>query len=375
MASDLVKFQTDTGEVQLSPSIVRNYITQNPKTTDAEIYMFIELCKYRRLNPLLREAFLVKYGDAPAQQIVAAIAMNKIAKANPNYRGEKSGITVTNGAGQIERRRGTLLLDGEVLIGAWCEVYVNGYAEPIFAEVSMKEYSKGQSTWKTMPAVMLHKTACATAWRSAFPNDFAGMYVAEEMPVDVAKLPTKAIEVTDITDEPEYITDEQYAVLQSIWGSDKAKQIQAVKVFDKYGIPQKHPKFQKQYRAITVGIFDEIHSEILMMTEGARAEVVHPVIEIEPVVEDELPDSYKPEQVEDEKPYADYVPYSGKHKYASKRLDEIPHWFLEQVANTAVADDNWKKRNTEIKEKVLAFLGKSSYNEDEPTINPPFDLD
>ena len=45
----------------------------------------------------------------------------------------------------------------------------------------MDEYNKGQSVWKTMPGVMVSKCARAAALRLAFPSDFQGLYLGEEM--------------------------------------------------------------------------------------------------------------------------------------------------------------------------------------------------
>ena len=50
-----------------------------------------------------------------------------------------------------------------------------------FLRASMDEYGKSQSVWKQMPGVMISKCAKATALRLAFPSDFQGMYISEEM--------------------------------------------------------------------------------------------------------------------------------------------------------------------------------------------------
>lgn len=44
----------------------------------------------------------------------------------------------------------------------------------------MKEFSKNQSTWKTMPATMIRKTAIVNALRETFPDTLGGMYTEDD---------------------------------------------------------------------------------------------------------------------------------------------------------------------------------------------------
>ena len=68
--------------VTLSYQIVRNFLTKgNGDVTDQDIVQFISICKYNQFNPFLNEAFLVKYGYAPAQMIVSKEGLIKRADA------------------------------------------------------------------------------------------------------------------------------------------------------------------------------------------------------------------------------------------------------------------------------------------------------
>ena len=107
----------------------------------------------------------------------------------------KAGIVILKVDGTMEYREGSLKAPKETLIGGWCEVYVKDMKFPIRSEVSMEEYSKGQSTWKQMPAVMIRKCAMVTALREAFPEDLAGCYDAAEMQNVPDKLPEKEVKV------------------------------------------------------------------------------------------------------------------------------------------------------------------------------------
>ena len=58
----MVKFDVDGQEIKLTKKIVQEYIVgTNVEITNQEFKLFTELCKVRKLNPFLREAYLIKY--------------------------------------------------------------------------------------------------------------------------------------------------------------------------------------------------------------------------------------------------------------------------------------------------------------------------
>src|SRR5574344_993881 len=74
-----VKFEIDGQEIKLTPKIVQEYIVgTEAKITNQEFKLFTELCKVRKLNPFLREAYLIKYkAGVPAQLVVGKDAILK----------------------------------------------------------------------------------------------------------------------------------------------------------------------------------------------------------------------------------------------------------------------------------------------------------
>ena len=81
-----VVYEVDGSEIKLTPSIVQNYIVGNDaQITMPEFKFFTELCKARKLNPFLKEAFCIKYGNQPAQMVVGKDAVLKRAIRNANY--------------------------------------------------------------------------------------------------------------------------------------------------------------------------------------------------------------------------------------------------------------------------------------------------
>lgn len=185
MANEMVKYELDNGQaIQVTEQDVRDLLAAGGQIADNvtanEIKAFLRLCQAQRLNPFTRDAYIVKYGNGPATIMTGKEAFTKRAYRNPKFKGMEAGITVLAG-GAIQRRDGSLLLPNEQLVGGWCKVYVDGYAAPMFDEVSMAEYSTGKSNWTRIPATMIRKVAITHALREAFPEDLGGLYGEEEM--------------------------------------------------------------------------------------------------------------------------------------------------------------------------------------------------
>lgn len=181
----MVRYESNGQEITLTQNDVKNFlVTGDPeKVTDKELKLFLELCKAQRLNPFLREAYLIKFGN-DANIITGKDVFLKRAKANESFRGFKAGIIVQSERG-IEKREGTFYLKGqENLVGGWASVYIKDWDVPFDHTVALTEFNKGTATWKNMPAVMIRKVALVQALREAFPDDLSQLYAAEEMGSD-----------------------------------------------------------------------------------------------------------------------------------------------------------------------------------------------
>ncbi len=191
-----VTYTAGNESVKLSPAIIKNYLVSGDvgRVTDQEVTLFLNLCRFQHLNPFLREAYIVKYGNAPATIVTGKDALVKRAQKNERYEGFQAGVIVLKGNGEIENRIGSLVIEGEVLVGGWAKVFVKGYSCPVEISVSHNEYigkkSNGEvnSQWTRMPATMIRKVAFVQALREAFPDDLSGMYSQEEMGVDPSAL-------------------------------------------------------------------------------------------------------------------------------------------------------------------------------------------
>ena len=201
----VVKFEVEGQEIKLSKKIVQEYIVgTDVPITNQEFKLFTELCKVRKLNPFLREAYLIKYkAGTPAQLVVGKDAILKRAVLNPNYDGMECGIIVQKEDGMecgiivqkedgtIEERQGTFRLGNEQLVGGWARVFRKDWSHPTYSSVSFNEVAQrkndGQlnSNWSTKSATMLEKVAKVRALRETFVEDLAGMYEAEEMQQEI----------------------------------------------------------------------------------------------------------------------------------------------------------------------------------------------
>lgn len=211
---EIVKFTSETGlDVTITPDDVKNVLC--PNATDTEIALFLELCAAQKLNPFIRDAYLVKYKqDQPAQMVTGKAVFLKRAQANPRFKGFKAGVVYMDGQGRVNKREGGAVYEiaGERLIGGWCEVLMDKM-QPVYNEVSLAEYSTGRSMWKDAgnggkPATMIRKVALCQSLREAMPTDFQGMYSEEEAAADVVEIQNEP-EPVEIVAEP--VKPEPYA--------------------------------------------------------------------------------------------------------------------------------------------------------------------
>lgn len=164
---------------------VRHFIS--PKATDAECKIFLETCRAYHLNPFTKEAYLIHYDnksdETPATIVLGKSCYMQMAERHPSYDGFEAGVIVLTD-GQIEAREGSIVYDGEELLGGWARVYRKDRTRPSYEEVKLSEYDTGKSQWAVRPATMIRKVALGHALREAFPSTYGGLYDESEVAVD-----------------------------------------------------------------------------------------------------------------------------------------------------------------------------------------------
>ena len=229
-ATEIVRYTDSFGaDVELSISDIRRSLC--PKATDQEAANFLQLCRGMGLNPFVRDAYLIKYGDKEASMVVGKDAFTKRADAHPQFGGMESGVIVRIGDKEPVNRKGTLVLDGESLVGGWARVARSDRKLDTDTTVSFKEFDTGRSMWQRMPGTMIEKVAIVKALRTAFPATFSGLYDQAEMGIDLT---------ADM--EPEVKTVQV--------GADGTKHPDNCNCQECFPVPENHPELAAQLNPV-----------------------------------------------------------------------------------------------------------------------------
>lgn len=261
----------DGTEVRLDAQTIQRYvISGNAKATDAEVAGFLAVCKARGLNPLARDAYLVKYKqDSPAATIVSKDYYNRVAQQQPTYDGMEAGVVVLRRDGALEYREGALVGSGERLVGGWAKVYDKRRSHPSSSVVSLGEYDQQKSLWKSKPATMIRKVALVQALREAYPSSFQGLYDESEMPT--APVPAQAVEVEAPTVDVEAINANLEAQAHVDGRSDVMRRM-AARLASVSGRPLDEVKRelfrQGDYRSMTDGEWAEYRTRVESVIAG-----------------------------------------------------------------------------------------------------------
>jgi phage recombination protein Bet len=143
--------------------------------SDAEFYMFAELCKSTGLNPFKKECWFLKV-NGRVQIMTGVNGFFTIANRHGAFDGYEWGFVAPDGTMANEA------YPKDDFIGAWAKVYRKDRKVPTTGVAMLKEYDKRQGTWNQMKRVMIQKCAESVALRKAFPQEMNGLYTEEEMP-------------------------------------------------------------------------------------------------------------------------------------------------------------------------------------------------
>jgi len=180
-------YKSDAGvSIELSVNKIRQTLNVG-NSTDVEVMNFMELCYFRKLNPFLREAYLVKIKDYAASIIVSKDVFIKRLNQSKNCNGYEYGLIVkAKKGGQLKHNVGTFYEPNEEsIVGAYCNIYVKNWQHPIKWTVSLHEYKKNNNqNWNSMPGIMITKCCIVAAIRNFIPEETSGMYIADEMGIE-----------------------------------------------------------------------------------------------------------------------------------------------------------------------------------------------
>lgn len=192
-----------TALAQFTPADVEVIKQQICKgSTDAELKLFLAVCRKTGLDPIAKQIYAVKRWDSKEQREVMAIqtgidGYRLIAERSGKYQGQKGPFWSDGKLYPMYDQNGNQVGENLRWLEAWpypeppmlarVGVLRAGFAEPVWAVARYASYvqtvQSGQPNkfWKQMPDVMLSKCAESLAIRKAFPMETAGIYTQEEM--------------------------------------------------------------------------------------------------------------------------------------------------------------------------------------------------
>lgn len=177
-AIDYTREQVDT---------IRNTVARG--ANDAQLALFLQVCKSRGLDPFSRQVHWTSQGI-----IVGIDGLRAIADRTDRYVPGNTQLEFDAKGGVVAAH----VTVKKLVSGSWHEITESAY---------MVEYAGRSPIWNKMPRVMLSKCAEARALRRAFPSDMSGLYAQEEMdqagvapmpapvPVPVAAAPQPVVKV------------------------------------------------------------------------------------------------------------------------------------------------------------------------------------
>jgi phage recombination protein Bet len=183
--------------------------------SDGEFMLFLEKCKRSGLDPLMGEAYCVprwvtvKIPDAKGRKEpdgspvmyekkverftfqAAEAGMQVRAHRAGDFEGVRFGAIYANDTCAIDFAEGKVIHRVEAgkprgaLIGAWAIAKRKGRDFHPVAHVLFSEYRQKGPMWDGKPETMICKVARALALRLAYPFEFAGVFIAEEVAAGV----------------------------------------------------------------------------------------------------------------------------------------------------------------------------------------------
>src|SRR5579872_6414169 len=154
--------------------------TVEKDTSPEEFAFFLEVCKYRGLNPFNREIYaIMRQGRMTIQ--VGIDGLRKLAEKTGKYKGQKGPYFCGHDGVWQEG-----WFSSDPPVAAKVGVIRADFAEPMWAIARYEAYvqlkdGKPNTMWKKFHDVLLAKCAEALAIRKTFPAECGGMYANEEM--------------------------------------------------------------------------------------------------------------------------------------------------------------------------------------------------
>jgi len=173
-----------SGDWQEQIALVKSMVAKG--ATDNEFALMSHIAIKYELDPLLKQIWVVKYGDAPASIFTGRDGFLSIAHRTGQFNGIETVVEKVNEPIKVVKKRWKDKKQIEIVVErAWqykavCTVRRKDAEFPFIVEVYEEEYTTCENLWVSKPRTMLGKVAESQCLRKAF--DIAGLYSPEEMP-------------------------------------------------------------------------------------------------------------------------------------------------------------------------------------------------
>ncbi len=183
--------------------LIRRTVAKDANTD--EFNQFIHICRATRLDPLRRQAYCFVFNKHKPEwrQMTVVVAIGgyrAIADRTGNYRPDPDAAFIEYSEAAKDARTNPL-----GIVRATVKVFKHSHGEwhCVTGEAYWDEYvplkdgaiDQKKAGWTKMPRIMVAKCAEANALRKAWPDDFAGLEVEEE--VDRRSIDLTATELAD----------------------------------------------------------------------------------------------------------------------------------------------------------------------------------
>lgn len=196
---------TQTAVAQFNPDqlkLVRETVAKG--TTEAEFKLFIEICRYRGLNPFARQIYAIvrSANDASKRQMTIQTSIDGYRLLAENS-GRYAGQVGPEWCGDDGIWKDVWLLD-KPPVAARVGILRKDFSQVTWGVAKYKAFFVQQNPlWTKMPDHMLAIRAEAIGLRKAFPDQMSGIYTKEEMEQADDDLPTVAVSGTTVEPEPQ----------------------------------------------------------------------------------------------------------------------------------------------------------------------------
>lgn len=160
-----------------SPRIFEGHF---PGQTDKKCYVQTEAlagmlmeAREKHINPI-SGMYLIPSStpDRPAGHKIKYDVGIQRARKIPGFLGMNMGLLVKRDKQTVETS-GEMSLEGDVIVGAWAEVYIAGLPRPLRKEVSKREFWGNSKVWNEKGGFMLCKVAVDHLLRTNYPALYA----------------------------------------------------------------------------------------------------------------------------------------------------------------------------------------------------------